>query len=200
MIKFKIQDGPPIAYFLHGIWHWTQCHDVSVNYLNSKKFIYIHIPKTGGSSITQQYQDIFYLGHVYTTIYPVKFRSKIFTVVRNPYSRLVSAYLFMERGGFRNNEEYSNLIEKYPTFTDWVLNGLDEITTYYDSQNIVTELTVPQYRFICDNDKLIIPQGNILYFENLNEDCTRLLDEPIEIKIIVRNIKPIGNHITKTLK
>ena len=67
---------------------------------HKKKFIFFHVPKAGGSSIfdmkLKQYQ-----GHRPVTDFSKEEREKCFTfsIVRNPYNRLLSAHSYLT-GGF----------------------------------------------------------------------------------------------------
>ena len=73
------------------------------------KYIYIHIPKNSGTSIRNilvnhyDYPEYMFSGHftVQQSIARAKLNNykydKIFTVVRNPYSRLASIYFFLQR-------------------------------------------------------------------------------------------------------
>jgi len=69
-------------------------------------FIYIHIPKTGGSSL----KEIFlYQNHIIALdhIHFIKSKPPVptFTVVRNPYYRTLSAYNFLCNGGVGNKDD-----------------------------------------------------------------------------------------------
>ncbi len=133
-----------------------------------KKIIFIHIPKTAGESVEKffdmQSQDsLFNPRSIYNYSpqhYPVDFLKKIikeydrmykFSIVRNPYTRIVSEYFFI------NNQTQSdfNPIE----FHNWLELFLTEINT--DHKDL-------QSNFI-DNSV-----NRILRFENLNEDFGRL--------------------------
>lgn len=187
MIHLNAGLGPPISYPTYFIdynnkenlkWNWRYRIKVSEDHLRNTHSIFIHIPKTGGTSINKRYKYgtnpyITCLGHCFANVYPKWCREKMYTIVRNPYSRLVSSYKFMKRGGFHNNPEYKILIEKFPTFEEWILNGISKIEEVYDHTSIVTELLIPQFCFIYDCSKikkLLIPENHILRFENYTRD------------------------------
>ena len=183
--RFYIVDGPPTSYAAEGKWHWNYDLNVPYKLLNYYSHIFVHIPKTGGTSIRyfplKENNKPFSLGHIYAHHYPLWCHSKMFTIVRNPYSRLVSAYMFMKRGGFNNNAAYSRLVENYPTFESWVFYGLNEHDLTFDPQNIVSELTVSQHEFICDEERtFLIPKHRILHFENYASELERYLEVPKE--------------------
>jgi hypothetical protein len=68
--------------------------------MDKKKYGFIHIPKTGGSSIKKIIEmsdksDIIYLGH--NRIIDIQNTDLNYvTLVRNPYDRLVSAYFYLD--------------------------------------------------------------------------------------------------------
>jgi len=173
-------------------WNWKLALKVYKYDLETAKHIFVHIPKTGGTSIIHYChpldRKIFCLGHCFASVYPKKYRKKMFTIVRNPYSRLVSAYKFMKRGGFFNNLQYKVLVDKYPTFEDWVLNGIHKDMLTYDSKEIVTELLIPQCHYIYENKECkesstklhftlnpIVPESHILKFEAYADEIEKHL-------------------------
>ena len=148
-----------------------------------KHILYIHIPKTGGSSFENylntkykqslfgaqiyniftinEYKDITLQHQFYNTIYKYKDivnvnfdnELKIITIVRNPYNRLVSDL-------FYNNliNKYTNVLKVYCILRDYIYSN------NYDNHN------VPQYKFITnENDELI---NDIIIFrtETLTND------------------------------
>ena len=150
-------------------------------YYREKNLLFIHIPKTGGSVIednihkhTSQelyssttntlldppYNKISLQHQFYTTIY--KFRdklninfdnTKIFTIVRNPYDRIISDLFFLKliKQNFTAGQVY-NIIKN---------NYLDR----YDLDNHKE----PQYKFIVDENSELIKDIKIFKTETLNE-------------------------------
>ena len=155
-------------------------------YYREKNLLFIHIPKTGGtvienninkntpqtlySGITNSLLDFPYneksLQHqFYTTIY--KFRDKldvnfdnikIFSVVRNPYDRIISD-LF-----------WHNLIKKNFT-AEQVYNV---IKNNYLDRNDLDNHNEPQYKFIADKNSELIKNIKIFKTETLNESNDKL--------------------------
>jgi hypothetical protein len=150
-------------------------------YFTQKNILFIHIPKTGGTTIENLLKEndkmILYssfnnnllpfpynktsLQHqYYKTIYKYKnlcninFNNslKIITIVRNPYNRIISG-LFWDK--LINSESTQN--EVYKKIQNYISN------THYDNHNI------PQYKFIID-DNNIIKNIKIFKTESLNED------------------------------
>lgn len=136
--------------------------------------IFIHIPKTAGSSITTQLnKGTKVVGREHATWREYKARSPFyfnnsfkFTFVRNPWDRIVSTYFYLKDGGNKDNKDmyYKNLINsKYPTFQKFVLEFLNKETIWSHI------LFWPQWFYIIDNqDKL---QVDFLgKYETLKED------------------------------
>lgn len=133
---------------------------------NDDKATFIHIPKTGGSSITKWYlKNILSVVEFekYEYILPEHiFSSEIeniapitFTIVRNPWDRLVSMYTFLQQN--------MSLLQEC-TFKDFVL---------YEIKNISFgnhKLTTPQIRWIEPG------VTHLLRFENLEEDFKIIQD------------------------
>lgn len=68
------------------------------------KFLFLHLPKTGGTSINKFFNDKFDnnerdFGHPYLSDYKCDNFDDYFkfTIVRNPYDRLVSAFFYMKK-------------------------------------------------------------------------------------------------------
>ena len=155
-------------------------------YYKEKNLLFIHIPKTGGTVIEdnikkQTPQKLFScfnntildfpynnqaLQHqFYTTIY--KFRDrldinfnniKIFSVVRNPYDRIISDLFWWE------------LIEKDFT-AEQVYNIIKNNYLYRDDLDNHNE---PQYKFITDENCELIKNIKIFKTETLNESNNKL--------------------------
>lgn len=100
---------------------------------NKKKFIFIHIPKSAGTSIRSALGELeegrrhlpwwVYYNSSYRK-YNEYFK---FSFVRNPYERAESAYKYLFSGG--NNREdldVSKVIQNYSSFYDFVKFGLHE--------------------------------------------------------------------------
>lgn len=152
------------------------------------KVLFIHIPKTAGSSIEiffqMQREERYYCSRPRHLIDTVKYAPQHFTgrimkerfphfdsyfkfcFVRNPYDRVLSEYYFMHR---RKGIEFFN----DPTnFKRWVFSYLNKEGKKF--MNCYCH-KIEQYRFVYDED------GNQIIdfigkFENLQEDFTKLLD------------------------
>ncbi|MFT6927968.1 MAG: hypothetical protein ACJAZP_003615 [Psychromonas sp.] len=140
-------------------------------YTKKYKCIFIHIPKTAGSSIlTCLMGDKINRDHGtyydFKRIDPDRFNRYFkFCFVRNPYDRAVSAYEYLKNGGNNSSDlYYKKLIEdKYPSFKKFILEYLDGNKIH---ENL---LFSPQYLFIYD-DRNECQVDYIGRFENINEN------------------------------
>lgn len=127
-------------YYLHYIHYFDSLrlqnkknknYDYSV--FNKYKCIFIHIPKNGGVSVTENLFGNLAGGHTTAKQYQRIFGSYKFnryfkfTVIRNPEERVKSAYNFLKNGGFdKRDEDWSNkYLRKYNSLDSYILNGLD---------------------------------------------------------------------------
>lgn len=177
----------------------TQYIPIDKKYWDELPYIFVEIPKNASCSITWETGRIYSMGHLLARYYPISYRNKLKCIVRNPYDRLVSAFLFIMSGGF-GQKEYKELSIKYNKYNDmvlnfqyWVLNELMEEwtivheTTYTD-YNGEYEMCISQYEFLSDgNGKLLVDMDNIGKYENLSVDCERLFGITLNLKLNSRN-------------
>lgn len=134
------------------------------------KCIYVHIPKCGGISISNTLFGNLGGGHL-----PLKHFQLLFTtdqfesyfkfaIVRNPWDRLVSAYLFLKKGGINEKDRVwaeQNLGE-YKTFEEFVKNWMVQ-------KHALKQLHFkPQVEYIYDNRNNLLTDflGRFENFEN----------------------------------
>jgi len=152
----------------------------SVFPIEDLRCIFVHIPKCAGISVSRSlFGKNFEFTHLNLKQYldalgPVEFQAYYkFTVVRNPYDRLVSAYFFLKKGGI--NEADKNWADKnlsaYDSFDSFVKGWVNQ-------KNIQTEIHFwPQCDFICLETNR--PGVDFIgFYENLEADfrhvCRRL--------------------------
>ena len=89
-----------------------------------------------------------------------------FTIVRNPWDRLFSAYHFLKQGGLHEMDQEcaERHIELYQSFEAFVLD-------WVNIENVERVLHfVPQYRFLCKPGSKEPLVNFVGYYENLTED------------------------------
>lgn len=141
---------------------------------NVHKAIFIHLPKTGGSSVAKQ------LGqpasrHVtvqeYRLANPKKFANFFkFAFVRNPFDRLLSSYAFLKAGGMNHDDARfaRRHVSPFETFEHFLTEGF---TRSEETRAWIHFRT--QTEFICDSDgrNLMDFTGR---FEQLPQDYARV--------------------------
>tara|TARA_R110001592_G_scaffold34421_1_gene118104 strand:+ start:237 stop:1007 length:771 start_codon:yes stop_codon:yes gene_type:complete len=186
---------------------------------NFADFIFVHITKTGGTSIRRSINNSWRGGHItaqyiwdtqtdgkhlyfpeqglqlggtYATPYGNKIHNfnKIplsLSIVRNPYDRLISTYMYLK------NKEPNT--KQYKSFNVWFDNNLGKNGKYVSDLLLLNNLStteqiqkfikptlevdigwmflLPQYYHLTFNGKIVIKE--ILRFENLKEEFTRLI-------------------------
>lgn len=153
---------------------------------NENRAIFIHLPKTAGTSVSQA------LGlpasrHVpakdYIIANEAKFRKYFkFAFVRNPYDRLVSSYTFLKDGGMNNDDARfaAANVQPYESFEHFVIEGLArslEIQSWVHFRQQIT--------FVCDEEgrNKMDFTGR---FERLDEDFAHIakrLGKPVALPV-----------------
>ena len=171
-------------------------------YYKESNILFIHIPKTGGTVIEQQlkkkFKQTLYGGSLnhndilphpyntaslqhqyYSTLYKyrdllnINFNNiKIFTIVRNPYDRIISDLFFYS---LIKKEDNSDKVFKI-------------IKNNYLGKNLDNH-NKPQYKFITDENFKLFENIKIFKTETLNEDNQKLNDYlGTKINITMNNI------------
>lgn len=138
---------------------------------DEKKAIFVHIPKCAGVSVNKALFGNLAGGHTtldqYINVYePSLFLDYFkFTIVRNPWDRVVSAYSFLKKGGMNkwDSEFYQREMSGFLTFKDFVMGWLNEtnINKHHHFR--------PQLDFIVDKHRKVTVDF-IGYLENIDED------------------------------
>lgn len=162
---------------------------------NSNKAIFIHIPKTAGTSVSVAL-GISNARHLswreYYGTNSKKFHEFFkFAIVRNPWDRLVSAYHYLNHGGNSSADLLfkSEYLSQFKTFEDFVTNGLliDEIKNWVHFR--------PQIAFVADNEHNLMID-NIFHYENVTNDINEI-GRKLDIRIAALekvNISNRGNY------
>lgn len=132
--------------------------------------LFVHIPKTGGVSINRSLYGGLGGGHTRIAEYELRYPAAEFadffkfTFVRNPWSRLFSAFHFLKAGGFGPTDRgYVERLAPFGSFEAFVLDGLGDPA--------IRRLNhfVPQMEFITGIDGNV-PLDFIGFFENIDSD------------------------------
>jgi hypothetical protein len=161
------------------------------------KCIFIHIPKTAGNSIerTCLFDDQREStrenvgGHLparkIRDKYPDKYSDYFkFTVVRNPYDKLLSCYYYLKQADNIRNEKLVRLKKKiiksgnFHNFCRYVL---------HEEANIITHLK-PQTDFICDENGAVIVDY-IAKLENLKNDV-KIIENKLGVNLSIHHRNP----------
>lgn len=143
---------------------------------DTHKCIFLHIPKTGGMSVSKSLFGAISLGHItpfgYKTIYGSKIFNDYFkfTFVRNPWDRIVSVYHYLKEGGFAPEEKkWIEILKPYDTFNkficEWFIKGEFNDKVHF----------LPQYIFLFDSDRLMV--DFIGRYEFLEQDFMYVCDK-----------------------
>ena len=130
----------------------------SIKAFDIKKSIFIHIPKAAGVSVKRSiFGENFQAGHHFLYKYELIFSKKDFnnyfkfTIVRNPWDRLFSAYNFLSKGGLTDEDHnwFQDNLSKYKDFDDFVKKWVNRKNIYRYTHFI------PQYHYIRSSKRKI---------------------------------------------
>lgn len=149
----------------------TEAVDYALDPFDKHKCIFIHIPKCAGISVSNALFGRLVGTHMaiktFQLIYSkAEFESYFkFTIVRNPWDRLLSAYSFLKKGGFTEEDQVwaEENISSYDNFKSFVKE-------WVTPDNVITwQHFKPQHRYLLDpSGKLHI--DFVGHFETLAQD------------------------------
>lgn len=107
--------------------------------LHDSKLIFIHIPKCAGRSIADAFNQRFdhFTARYYEDEYPYAWNQYgKFTIIRNPFARLVSVYTFVQSHRRHCNEPISGKQAPFtsvelPTFSEWVKANIEAYNSWH---------------------------------------------------------------------
>lgn len=144
----------------------------SLKPFDEHKCIFVHITKCAGISIATSLFGNLGGGHLRIPHYQLIFSQREFdeyfkfTFVRNPWDRLVSAFLFLKKGGANKIDRKwaEENLSQYPDFDSFV-------NQWVTRKNVNTwKHFVPQYKFLCQPGKKTPVVDFIGHFECINDD------------------------------
>jgi len=140
-----------------------------VNQLDKHQCIFIHITKTAGISVSVSLLGES-IGNMPALYYQALFGKEDFNkyfkfaFVRNPFTRLISAYDFLKDGGGGPLDvDNIEVVKPYKSLEDFVMNYLTPSTAK------ANRYFRPQHYFICDSDDKIMTDY-LGRFETLEKD------------------------------
>ena len=142
-----------------------------LTYTYLEGFVFIHINKTGGSSIEKALNIPFEHKTALEKIEeigPRRWNRKLsFTVVRNPWDKVVSHY------HYRVKTNQTGLGQTPIGFNEWVKRAYgDQDPQYYD----IPKMFMPQVQWIRDHSGNILVD-EIIHFEDLENEFRQILDK-----------------------
>lgn len=143
--------------------------DSPLRIVNGKKIVFIHINKTGGTSIGNALgfnKSHLTVREIIDFIGKKRFESSYkISAVRNPWDKVLSHYKY------RIKTNQTNMGENTPSFSEWVKKtyGKNKDPFYYDKPKMFQ----PQVDWLKDYDNKI-DIDVIMKFENLNKEFEKL--------------------------
>ena len=145
------------VYYLKRVFKSSKLRSKKENYnaFDKYKCIFVHIPKNGGTSIGVSLLGT-RIAHMSALDYQALFGKEAFNsyfkfaFVRNPFTKLVSAYEFMRAGAYGpNNKENAKNVEIVRRF-----KNMEEFVMEYLTPDTAKEIRQfrPQYYYLCDSD------------------------------------------------
>lgn len=152
-----------------------------MQYFKQYNTIFIHIPKTGGSFIESNLKSIFkYKNFVGGHTNYIEFEKNIkdiselniFTIVRNPYERTISAFNYLKKQYTINGiKDQDYIFFKRINIPSNLTEFIDEIYIKFKESKLDEILhSIQQYKFLIDKNNNICQKINILKFESLSQD------------------------------
>lgn len=147
------------------------------DFIIDKSYIFIHIPKAAGKSVSLKVYGDDKPGHYSVKDYifydKKKFKNSfVFTFVREPIDRFMSAYNFLQQGGSCEGDYRFkvNVIDNYKNINDF-------IDKWVSKRNILKkEHFIPQSYFVLD-DSGELAVDFVGKLENLSEDFQYVCDK-----------------------
>jgi hypothetical protein len=162
---------------------------------DDKRAIFVHVPKCAGISVNRSLFGNLAGGHTTLEQYLTVFEPKHilnyfkFTIVRNPWDRVVSAYFFLQQGGFNkwDKQFYDDELAKYDSFDAFVSEWLT-----------VPENLTKHHHFRMQSDYILDKYNKVTldfigYLENIDQDF-----DYISKKIGVRTPLPKSNASSRS--
>ena len=160
------------------------------------KFLFVHIPKTGGTALLKMYPGLIRHGKKHDSLADLKNPDRyrdyfIFAVVRNPYRRYVSYYRwrkhYSDRSLDRNNPEALQSLKSFSCFIKWMvkyhavfsqfnyINHPFLATTVYKYEETDLSTILPGARAVPKNEKVYY-LGDYEWTDYIDEEGIALIN------------------------
>jgi hypothetical protein len=150
--------------------------DYTLASMLATRSLFVHVPKTAGVSVLQALYGNYGMGHMSIREYEEVLRPSYlynafcFTVVRNPWDRLHSAYHFLKKGGWpgTRDAEYAEMLRNCRSFEHFVLDylGREDIRKVDHFR--------PATDFLTDSSGALFPFDYVARFCRLDDDFRHL--------------------------
>jgi len=169
----------------------------------NKKLLFIHIPKAAGMSIVKKLYGKTESHHAFAQDYinedSGKFNSSFsFSITRDPYVRLSSAYLYLKSGGMNVIDQvwWDLYLKPYANFEDFILNGGLKKAVESNAEHFI-----PQYKFVCDINNNVICDyiGKLENIGGVERKLSEIVDRDILFSKENRN-KGRGGEYTEEMR
>ena len=179
--------------------------EYSMGCVSRHRCIFIHIPKTAGISVARALFGSKGAGHARAADYLATIGAEDFdclfkfSIVKNPYDRLISAYWYLMAGGMSEGDRKiaEEFLGKFGGFDSFVLHGLDEAA---ESQVHF----MPQWTFLLDPRTNRICTDLLVPFEEMDagfaEICRRLGRNVVLPRLNVAQRRPARGALTPDLE
>ena len=152
--------------------------------------IFIHIPKCAGNAVQKSLFGEVVFGHQTVRQYQLALSSSEyrkawkFTITRDPYERIVSAWRFLKAGGLHAHDQqyFVENLSEFPTFDHFVNDWL----VYQDLKNCGCVHFKPQVHFIQDLSG-VLAMDQMIKLSNLGRDYSSLKERFMGGALTVEN-------------
>ena len=158
-----------------------------------KMCLFIHIPKAAGMSVTTSLYGR-EIGHTRLSFYRnIPNGIYVFSVVRNPFDRVVSAWRFLMQGGMLHHPNgmrfKRTVLDRYVDFNDfvcgWLARGNERAFLHF----------IPQNEFLVSRGGCLSRIHKIIRFESLNSEFDDLRQKFVGIEPLKKvNVSGDGDY------
>lgn len=177
--------------------------DYTLREMRARNCVFVHIPKCAGIAVAEALFGNYAGGHStaeeYLSVFGARWFDQAFkfTFVRDPWSRTISAYDFLRRGGFNDADAaFANQhLKGYADINDFVERGLGrpEIRSWQHFQS--------QTHFLLDPRTQKLAVDYLGRFENIEDDF-KVISKRLNVKskLVEKNARSGGRKADDSLK